>query len=195
MTKLATVGMFGLIGAGVVEGTMAARRMKRRRDVFRTAEARALEVGRPLVVVGDPDAGMHTRILRGYSCGDICVDLSGCPACPVSIYADLTKGKIPEVADDSGVVFVSCVLEYVTDPLAAERELLRIAGGKSNLFSVNVEPHSATAMIYPGSKHRKTSAGWKPITRTQRALATGVVGLGLLSTLAVFVDAIRNPDE
>jgi hypothetical protein len=66
-------------------------------------------------VIGDPDAGMHTRLMRAYGCGDVCVDLNGCPKCPVTVVADITKGPIPDVADDSAVVFVSCVLEYVSE--------------------------------------------------------------------------------
>jgi hypothetical protein len=39
--------------------------------------------------------------------------LNGCPRCEHHAAADLTRGPIPGLADDSAVVFVSCVLEYV----------------------------------------------------------------------------------
>ena len=56
--------------------------------------------------------------------------------------ADLTKGPIEGIADDSAVVFVSCVLEYVTDVEAAIRQLAQIVGSRENLFLVLVEPWS-----------------------------------------------------
>jgi hypothetical protein len=76
------------------------------------AMERASALGRRLVVIGDPDAGLHTRLMRAYGCGDVCVDLNGCPRCPVTVVADITKGPIADIADDSAVVFVSCVFEY-----------------------------------------------------------------------------------
>ncbi len=167
--------------------------MARRREVFARAQARALEIGRPLVVVGNPDGGFHTRFQRGYSCGNICVDLTGCPACPVSIQADITKG-IPEVADDAAVVFVSCVLEVVDDVEAAERELLRIAGTSDNIFPVYVGAYSFTAFLYNGAQRRATPDGWAPVTKGQVALAAGAAGLSLFvigATLASVVGGKR----
>ncbi|MBK8263789.1 MAG: hypothetical protein IPK80_20940 [Nannocystis sp.] len=58
----------------------------------------------------------------------------------MSIVADITRGKIPNIADDSAVVFVSCVLEYVEDLHGALAEIARIAGSPDNLFIVNVQP-------------------------------------------------------
>ncbi len=66
--------------------------------------------------------------------------------------ADITKGPIEGIADDSAVVFASCVLEYVTDAAAALRELARIAGSPENLFLVLVEPWTLTATLYPGAR-------------------------------------------
>jgi hypothetical protein len=64
--------------------------------------------------------------------------------------ADLTAGPVPGVADDSAVVFVSCVLEYVADPALAAAELRRMAGSLENLFIVFVDPWSLTAIALPG---------------------------------------------
>jgi hypothetical protein len=56
-----------LLGASlVIEGGTALHRFRRRRLAFEAAVRRASELGRPLVVVGDPDAGAHTRLLRAY---------------------------------------------------------------------------------------------------------------------------------
>lgn len=83
----------------------------------------------------------------GYGCGDFTVDLAP-SRCPNSIQADITK-KLP-FNDDSVVVVVMCVLEYVSDANAALRELMRISGG--NLFVVRVEPWTLTSLLYPGAK-------------------------------------------
>ena len=161
---------------------MALGRFEARRRAFDAASRRASELRRPLIVVGDPDAGAHTRLVRAYGCGDLCIDLRGCPRCQVMQAADLTLGPVEGVADDSAVVYVSCVLEYVSDPEAALRELNRMAGAPENLFLVFVEPWSLTAALYPGARwaggadrHQVTM---KPVT-TPRKLATlgGLAGL------------------
>lgn len=120
-----------------------ARRTKLRSSVYAQAAARAKELGKPLVVVGAPDGG----VTSGYGCGDITIDIAK-SSCPKPMTADITK-KIP-LDDNSCVVFVSCVLEYVSDYQAALCELQRISGG--NLFIVRVEPWTLTAYLYPGAK-------------------------------------------
>ena len=51
---------------------------------------RAIALDRRLVVIGDPDAGFHTRFMRAYGCGDVCVEMNGCPSSPGTVVADLT---------------------------------------------------------------------------------------------------------
>lgn len=189
---LVNLGALAATGASVYELTLAMARMQRRRDVFARAQARAMAISRPLVVVGNPDGGMHTRITRGYTCGDICVDLTGCPACPVSIQADITKGHIPEVADDAAVVFCSCVLELVGDVAAAEREFLRMAGSPANVFCVYVDPGSVTSVVYPGARQRATRDGWKPVTREQKVISYGAMALGALAIGVVATRRLRR---
>jgi hypothetical protein len=138
-----------LVGVLALEGLGAWLRFSERSSLFAAAVARAKALGRPLVVIGDPDAGMHTRLARAYGCGDVCVDLNGCPLCPVAIAADITK-PLP-FADNSVVVFVSCVFEYVDNVEAAYAELLRVAGSPDNLFVVAVQPWTITAHLYPGA--------------------------------------------
>ena len=170
----------------LVEGGTALRRFRRRREAFEAAVRRATEIGRPLVVVGDPDAGAHTRLLRAYECGDLCVDLRGCPRCQTMKVADITKGPIDGIADDSAVVFVSCVLEYVADPTAALRELARIAGARENLFLVLVEPWTLTATLYPGARWsgiaNERIIAMQPVTTTLKVATIG--GLAILTILA-----------
>ena len=142
----------------LVEGCAALIRFRERSLAFKTAAERADALGRRLIVIGDPDAGFHTRLMRAYGCGDVCVDMNGCPRCPVTVVADITK-KVPGVDDDSAVVFISCVLEYVADLHAALAEILRIAGSHDNIFLVFVQPWTLTARLYPGARWRGAANG------------------------------------
>lgn len=145
-----------LLGSIVVaEGIAALVRHRTRTRLFSEAEALARRLGKPLVVVGDPDAGAHTALVRAYGCGDVCVDLNGCPACPVAHRVDLTQSRIP-MDDGSAVVFVSCVLEYVNDPAAAWRELLRVAGSPGNVLIATVQNWTLTGTLYPGARWHVT---------------------------------------
>lgn len=160
------------------ESTLAIARFQRRKRVFDAAQARARALGRPLVVVGDPDAGAHTRLARAYACGDACVDLRGCPLCQNSIAADITQG-VGEIEGDSAVVYVSCVLEYVSEASLAEAELLRIAGSRDNLFCVYVDRWSLTSVLYPGARWRALDVGaWSPVTVGQKAVIAGLIAGG-----------------
>ena len=172
---------------GLVEGTAAMIRFRERKAAFQAAVERAAALDRRLIVIGDPDAGMHTRLMRAYGCGDVCVDLNGCPQCPVTVVADITKGPIPDVADDSAVVFVSCVLEYVSEINAALKEIARIAGSAENVFVVTVQPWTLTARLYPGARWRGTvssAASGQTVDMTsvgleEKLVVTGALGLAL----------------
>ena len=132
-------------------------RVRARTRLYVLAQARARALARPLVVVGDPHPNSPAAtpgggLTPGPGCGDICVDLTGCPRCPKGIAVDIGE-RIP-LADDSSVVFVSCVLEYVTDWNAALAELLRVAGSPRNLFVVHVTRWSLAGWLYPGALRR-----------------------------------------
>lgn len=136
----------------VYEGAHAAYRFYDRKQQYALAQARAKLLKLPLVVVGDPDAGLHTRIIRAYGCGDLCVDVNGCPGCvPNDVILDLTTGRIP-IPDGGAVVFESCVLEYVNDLTAAWAELVRVAGSADKLFTVRVSRFSFTSRLFGGAK-------------------------------------------
>ncbi|MDC0720905.1 hypothetical protein [Nannocystis bainbridge] len=185
LPKLAARVILGYVG--LVEGTAALIRFKERSTAFQMAAERATALGRRLVVVGDPDAGMHTRLMRAYGCGDVCIDMNGCPGCPITIVADITKGPVADIADDSSVVFVSCVLEYVSDLNAALREIARLAGSPENVFVVTVQPWTLTARLYPGARWRGTvgnAAGaqtvdMKQVGLEEKLVVTGALGLAL----------------
>jgi hypothetical protein len=138
------------------------RRRFQRRKLYDQAQTLAKETGRKLVVVGDPKGGVTHD---DYGCGDMCVDLTGCPDCvdsagkPNGVTADIGKpGAIP-LPDDSAVVFVSCVLEYVPDFDEAVTEILRVAGSPDNVFVVRVEPWTFTSTTYPGARRTLTPDG------------------------------------
>ena len=178
-----TLARLALVTLASAEGALALQRWRTRRHVFAAAAQRAQATARPLVVIGDPDAGAHTRLLRAYGCGDLCPDLRGCPGCPNARTADITRGPLADLADDSAVVFVSCVLEYVDDLLAALAELRRIAGHPDNLFIVTVQPWTITATIYPGARWSGTTPDtMKPVTGWHKLLASSA--LSTLTTAA-----------
>ena len=144
LSKAAALLAAAELGAGL-------GRAAERRERYALARAEADRLGRALVVVGDPDSGAWTRWLgRAYECGDVCIDLHGCPKCPSQIEADITKGI--DLPSNSSVVFVACVLEYVDDIQAAWREILRVAGDASRVFVVRVHPWTLTAHFFPGAK-------------------------------------------
>jgi len=148
MQSLARIALGFLAGTEIIQ---AQERMASRTRLFEEAKRRAATTGRRLVVVGDPDGGAHTRLIRAYDCGDLCVDLTGCPSCAHGVALDITQGRIP-LENDRAVVYCSCVLEYVSDPQAAWREMLRIAGSSENIFLVTVQKESLTSILYPDAK-------------------------------------------
>ena len=191
MIATRTIAQVALGSILLAEGLSALDRFGERRRMFDAAAERARALNRPLIVVGDPDAGLHTRIERAYGCGDVCVDLTGCPLCPVARAHDLTRGPTPGVADNSAVVYVACTLEYVQDFAAAWREIQRMAGTTDNVFVVTVAPWTLTAALYPGATNKlrelpspghRPDYAVSPVTLTYKAiLLAGLVTLGYLS--------------
>lgn len=176
----ATAARIALAGIAGAELAAAADRFAERTRAYGAAQAMATATGRTLVVIGNPDTGLHTRLASAYGCGDVCVDLVGCGGCPSSITADLTRGPIAGVPDDSAVVFVSCVLEYVHDPAAAGREILRMAGDPSRVVNVAVQPWTLTSQLYPGavSMLSPVGAGWRiePVSLVRQVATLAVLG-------------------
>lgn len=171
----------------VVEGVAALARHRDRSDTFARAEAQARALGRPLVVVGDPFSGAHTRLMPAYGCGDVCLDLTGCPACPVGHRTDLARDHAP-VGDDTAVVFCSCTLEYVPDAPAALAELVRMAGSWERVHLVTVQPWTFTAALYPGARWTVTPRPGQapllsPVSSARAPLSVAAIGaVGLVAT-------------
>lgn len=137
-----------MIGAAVPVAWEAGwwlRRVQLRESTFRLARAHADRLGMPLVVVGAPDRGLRTKM-----CGDVTVDIAPSSACANFVQADVTRpGSIP-LPDDSAVVFVPYVLEYVSDLDAAVREIRRVGGDR--VYNLRVEPWTATAYVFKGAR-------------------------------------------
>jgi hypothetical protein len=139
-----------LVGAAACwEAGWWAERRHRRGRVYAQALNAARALGRPLVVLGAPDAGSTA----GYGCGDITVDLAT-SSCPRAVQADVTRG-LP-FADGSVVIVAMCVLEYVSDAQAALREIMRASGGYA--YFVGVEPWTLAAKFYPGARRTLPAA-------------------------------------
>jgi len=176
-----------LLASSALEAAAALQRFEDRRSTYAKADEAARSMGRTLVVVGAPRAGAHTRLVGAYGCGDVCLDLGGCPECARAVQLDLTKDVASDVPDDSAVVFVSCVLEYVSDPLVVWQELERMAGHPSRVFLVVVQPWTFTAAWYPGARWVVQREGmsrpsFSPVTPARKAgMALALVGSGALA--------------
>lgn len=127
------------------------KRQYERLKIFDLADKRAKQINKPLIVIGDPYNGIasrfYSKIYKTYGCGDETIDLTGAPRCPNGIKNDVLnylKTKPP----NSGVIFISCVLEYVDNISDTIEELYRVSGSKDNLFIVCVNDKSLSAYIY-----------------------------------------------
>lgn len=89
---------------------------------------------------------------RDYECGDVCLDLTGCPQCPNQIKDDLLE-SLKKMERDSLVIYISCTLEYMLDLKSTIKELERVSGSPENLFIVNVEPYSPLHFLFDGSRN------------------------------------------
>jgi len=132
-----------LLAAGSWEGLWWVRRVDDRKTIYERALAHARAIGLPLIVVGAPDRGATS----GPGCGDLVIDIHPSRSANF-LQADITK-PLP-IPSDAAVVFVSCVLEYVTDFDAAWQELQRIAPGR--VYICRVPPWTLSAYLYPGAQ-------------------------------------------
>jgi hypothetical protein len=123
------------------------KRKLNRRNLFEKAKKRARRINKQLLVIGDPYNGVAS-ISTGsyYDCGDLCIDLTGCPKCTNSI-----KGKLEDIISEINlneyVIYISCVLEYI-DKLPKILSYLNKVN-KKNIFIVTVEWYSLNAYFYP----------------------------------------------
>lgn len=130
------------------------RQMDRLR-IFNLADNKAKELKKPLIVIGDPYNGLasrfYSKVYKTYGCGDETVDLTGAPRCPNGIKNDIYN-YLKSKPSNYGVIFVSCVLEYVDNIEIVIKELYRVSGSSDNLFIVNVNNKSLSAYFYKDKK-------------------------------------------
>ena len=111
----------------------------------------ARQRGKPLLVVGRPRGWSDSTqsMLSRHGCGDVCVDITGCPECQAGMKADVAD--LSRFRTNSfGAAFASCTLEHVDDLPSAWRELNRVTGG--HVFVVH--PQNWAPFAYTCKSHR-----------------------------------------
>ena len=138
-----------------------------RKIYYKLAVDRATNIGRPLVVIGDPVKGVACGLFgaaHGY--GDVCVDID--PADGRCLKKDALS-YLKTLESNSCVLYTSCVLEYVDKSEIDEivRELYRVTGSHKNLFVVHVKWYAPTAYLYrfQGDSSNNVVMSAPPVTR------------------------------
>lgn len=131
---------------------------KRQRDrisYYNMAINKSKQLNKPLIVYGDPYNGTGSKIyntfMKTYGCGDECIDLTGCPKCINGKKQDILE-HLKSKPDNSCVVFISCVLEYIPHIDKVIPEILRVAGTWDNVYVVTVNKNTFSAYMYK-NKH------------------------------------------
>jgi hypothetical protein len=127
MTDIGSMARLGLGGVAVAETAATWTRWEQRRRLFLAADARARQLGRPLLVVLPRKEGWFNRSMRLYEYGARYPDIFSRRNSPVIFADSLARGVA--VQSDSAVVYVACVLEYVTD---LRRSMDEICGSRAS---------------------------------------------------------------
>lgn len=122
-----------------------------RNRAYNQAQAYALSVGKPFLVVGGPEgtnAIRHLFHMRAHGCGDYCLDVDAmaCTGCQ-TVVADVRD--IPFSDSFFGAAFASHVIEHmptVADGKKAISEMQRVA---DEIFVVSPSKTSLIAWIHP----------------------------------------------
>ena len=185
MTDARTIARLGLSGVAVAETAATWTRWEHRRRLFLAADEQARRLGRPLLVVLPRKEGWFNRSMRLYEYGARYGDIFNASNPPI-IFADSLARGLPAIADDSAVVYVACVLEYVADLRRSMDEILRIAGELENIYVVTVQPWTLTAALHPAARWAGISdthaVSMGPVTTLHKGAAAGVlIALGVMS--------------
>ena len=131
----------------IYEITICMIRKIKRKVYYKKAVKRAKETNKKLLVIGDPYNGIAS-ITTGldYNCGNLCIDLTGCPKCDNAIKGRL-EDIIPTLNLNEYVIYISCVLEYLDNLPLVMSYLNKV--NKNDLFIVNVEWYSLMVYFYP----------------------------------------------
>jgi len=150
-TVLYTICIIGFIYLlpVLLDGLIAvSHRRWERQELYERAFNRSLATNKSLLVIGDPDTGFINYWLgRDYECGDICLDLTGCPQCNNSLKGNL-EVLLPSFETGKYVVFISCTLEYLQN-MANIPHLWRISYG--DIYIVAIEYWAPLNWYLPGS--------------------------------------------
>jgi hypothetical protein len=154
-----------LILIGLYEQYSGFTRQRKRLKYFKIAKERSQIVNKPLIVIGDPYNGkgskFWSKFIPTYGCGDFCVDLTGCPKCENGIQNDILN-YLKGLKDNSCVIFISCVLEYVNNLDEVIKELERVTGSNKNLVIVTVQKFSLASFFYFDKGYSSTNLVWAP---------------------------------
>jgi hypothetical protein len=171
----------GMLAGGIVLGIREAYlafgpRREMRRAVYEQALRRAKELGAPLIVLGDPDAGLMNHMLgRQWQCGVgqgdvICIDPAGCGLCPSQVQG-WPEEALSQIKAHSAVIYDPGAIGMANDGAKLAQEMARVAI-QGEVYVADVEPLSLAAFFEPKRKRRvlevpQTSASktlvWKPI--------------------------------
>lgn len=123
-------------------------RPHRRKLYYKQAYQKSQSSEKPLMVIGDPSSGnvLTQKTGHQYGCGDICIDIMGCPKCTNQIKRDLTE-ILPKFKNNSHVIFVSCVLEFIPNLKTIYKELKRVSG--NDLYIVYVKKPYILHKLFP----------------------------------------------
>jgi len=168
----------GLSGVAVAETAATWTRWEQRRRLFLAADERARRVARPLLVVLPRTEGWFNRSMRIYEYGARHGDIFTGHDAPI-LYADSLARGVPAIADDSAVLYVACVLEYVTDLRRSMDEILRMAGAVDDSVSVTAQPWTGAAAVDPAARWAGIAdthaVSMGPVTGIHKVAAAGVV--------------------
>lgn len=133
----------------ILDGLIAvSHRRWERQALYESAYNKSLATNKSLLVIGDPDTGVINYWLgRDYGCGDLCLDLTGCPQCNNSLQGNLEE-LLPQFESGKYVVYISCTLEYVQN-MTNIPHLWRISYG--DIYVVAVEYWAPLNWFLPGS--------------------------------------------
>jgi hypothetical protein len=127
-------------GSFVLWFDLLIRRNWRRYKEYKKATMTSRQKNKPLMVIGSTDSGgisgQISSYLHLYGCGDVCIDMNGCKKCTTGITSRI-EDILPTLKDNSYVIYVSVVLEYVDDLPTVIKELERVSGG--DLFVVYMD--------------------------------------------------------
>jgi len=165
-TKRVALGT--VVVLGIRESYLAlSPRRERRRAVYELAKARAAQLGRKLLVLGDPDGGLLNHVLgRQWQCdaNSICIDPAGCGICGTQMQG-WPEDVLPQLPSGKFVIYDPGAFARANDAHKLAAELKRVAGAE--VFMADVEPWSLAAFMEPGRKRRVLDV---PQTNAQHAI-------------------------